>query len=67
MADLSEELNAPLPPGIAALPDEHKTVLAGALSAERRRQHDALDQAIEAGLGFLPRLLRTAVRKALLG
>lgn len=67
MSDLSHELRGEPPAGIAALPQEQQTFLARAVAAERGRQHDALDRAIEDGLGFLPRVLRTVVRKTLLG
>ena len=67
MADLHAELRADLPPGIAALPEDQQQILATALADERRRQREALDEAVENGLGFLPRVLRGAVRKSLFG
>ena len=56
-----------MPPGIAALPPERITHLAASLRAQRHAQLAAAEQAIESGLGFLPRVLRMAVRKALMG
>lgn len=65
--DLEHELRAELPPSIAALPAEHLRHLASTLSAQRAAQLRAADEAIDEGLGFLPRVLRTVVRKALMG
>ena len=65
--DLRHELRADVPPGIAALSAEQQAVLARAIADERRRQSDALDEAVEKGLGFLPRVLRSAVRRSLFG
>jgi hypothetical protein len=41
--------------------------LAELLAAARRRQRKELEAAIDQGLGFVPRLARGAVKKALFG
>jgi hypothetical protein len=41
--------------------------LAELLAAARRRQRQELEAAIDQGLGFVPRLARGAVKKALFG
>lgn len=60
---LAEQLDGPLPPGIAALDDVAKADLADALRDARRRQTAALAKAGEDGLSYVPALLRGAVRK----
>ena len=67
LSDLERELRAEVPPGIAALPPERVAHLAATLREQRHAQRAAADEAIESGLGFLPRVLRLAVRKALMG
>jgi hypothetical protein len=67
LANLQSELRAEVPPGIAALAPEHIAHLAASLTEQRHVQRAAADEAIESGLGFLPRMLRLAVRKALMG
>lgn len=67
LADLERELRADVPPGIAALPSERIAHLASCVTEQRHAQIAAADEAIESGLGFLPRVLRLAVRKALMG
>ena len=67
LADLEHELRADVPPGIATLPAERIAHLAASLRDQRHAQLAAADAAIESGLGFLPRVLRLAVRKALMG
>jgi len=67
LAELERELRADVPPGVAALPREHLRHLTGALAGRRAAQLEAADAAINDGLGFLPRVLRTVVRKALMG
>jgi hypothetical protein len=67
VADLEHELRAEVPPGIAALPPEQVAHLAASVRDQRHAQLAAADEAIESGLGFLPRVLRMAVRKALMG
>jgi hypothetical protein len=67
LADLEHELRAEVPPGIAALPPERIAHLAASVREQRDAQRAAADEAIENGLGFLPRVLRLAVRKALMG
>ena len=67
LADLEHELRAEVPPSIAALPPERVAHLAATLREQRHAQLAAAEEAIESGLGFLPRVLRLAVRKALMG
>ena len=67
LAELQRELRADVPPGVAALPAEHLRHLTAALAGRRAAQLKAADEAINDGLGFLPRVLRTVVRKALMG
>lgn len=63
---LVEELGAELPASVAALPDETLAALAEALAAARREQARALSEAVQGGLGFLPRVLRGPVTAVLL-
>lgn len=65
--ELQETLRAPLPPSVAALGAEQQAVLQRALRGALDEQHRALVQAMDDGLGFVPRLLRGAVKKALFG
>lgn len=67
LAELQKELRAEVPPGIAALPPQHLRHLTAALAGRRAAQLQAADAAINDGLGFLPRVLRVVVRKALMG
>lgn len=67
VAELESELRADVPPAIAALPPEDLRHLTAALADQRAAQLRAADAAIADGLGFLPRVLRTVVRKALMG
>ena len=67
LADLEHELRGEVPPGIAGLPPERIAHLAASVRDQRHAQRAAADEAIESGLGFLPRVLRLAVRKALMG
>lgn len=67
LAELERELRADVPPGVAALAPEHLRHLTAALAGRRAAQLAAADEAINDGLGFLPRMLRTVVRKALMG
>lgn len=67
LADLERELRAEVPPGIAALPPEGIAHLGRSVADQRHAHLAAADEAIESGLGFLPRVLRMAVRKALMG
>ena len=64
---LKAELGADPPPAVAALAPEHVEALANALAGARAHQADALADAMDSGLGFVPRLLRGAVKKALFG
>jgi hypothetical protein len=63
--DLRHELGGEPPPAIAALDDAQLEVLTTALRAARIHQAQALEAATESGLGFIPRLLRGAVKKVL--
>jgi len=64
---LRSELGAEPPPAIAALGDGELAVLTGALKAARDHQEQALAAATDAGLGFIPRLLRGPVKRILFG
>jgi hypothetical protein len=64
---LRRELGADPPPAIAAIAPAHLDTLSQALAAAREQQHEALEAAMDSGLGFVPRLLRGAVKKALFG
>jgi len=62
--DLEAELGAAPPPGLVkALDDDALARLAGAIRATRRAQSQALAEAGEAGLRFVPALLRGPVKK----
>jgi hypothetical protein len=61
---LRQELRADPPLAFSALADADADRLAAMLRDAREQQHRALAQAIDDGLGFVPRLLRGAVRKA---
>ena len=65
--ELARELRAEVPAAVAALPAEDLRHLTAALADQRAAQLRAADEAINEGLGFLPRVLRTVVRKALMG
>lgn len=67
LAELQRELRTELPPGVAALPPEALRHLTSSLAGRRAAQLEAADEAINNGLGFLPRVLRTVVRKTLMG
>ncbi len=64
---LARELGTPPPPAFATLDPAQAQALAAALKAAREHQQDALAQAAESGVGFIPRLLRGAVKKVLFG
>lgn len=64
---LRDEIGAPPPPSIVALEPEQLERLRALVSDARRRQAEALNVAVDDGLGFLPRLMRAAVKRALLG
>jgi hypothetical protein len=64
---LEKEYGGSLPPGLAALSDAEHATLADAIDAARRRQKDALRTATDRGLDFVPRILRSTVRKVLFG
>jgi hypothetical protein len=66
-AELARELRAEVPAAVAALPAEDLRHLTAALAEQRAAQLRAADEAINEGLGFLPRVLRSVVRKALMG
>lgn len=61
---LSDQISGSLPAGIAALGPDDQQILADALRDARRRQAADLSEATEAGLKFVPALLRGTVRKA---
>ncbi len=64
---LRKELGTSPPAAIAALTASEIETLSSLLVSARERQRDALERAVDDGLGFLPRLLRGAVKKALFG
>jgi hypothetical protein len=64
---LRAELGADPPPAVAALAPAHLEALTAALAAARAHQAAALADAMDSGLGFVPRLLRGAVKKVLFG
>jgi hypothetical protein len=67
LSALELEVGSAAPAAIAELSPEQLALLRTAVIAARRRQADALQDAIDSGLGFLPRILRGAVKRALLG
>ncbi|MBO9523058.1 MAG: hypothetical protein J7518_16115 [Nocardioidaceae bacterium] len=56
-----------LPPALGALTEEQHARLADAVDAARARQKQALREATDSGLDFVPKLLRGPVRKVLFG
>jgi hypothetical protein len=62
---LRDELRADVPRGIAALPAADRETLTRLVRDARHRQRAALEQALDDGLGFVPRMLRGPVKKAL--
>jgi hypothetical protein len=67
LARLESELRASPPAGVHALSHDQLEHLAAAIAQARRRQAAAIAAAGERGLGFIPRLLRGPIRKALGG
>jgi len=65
--DLKRELRADPPPAIAALDESDVVRLTAALRAAREHQTAALVAATDHGLSFIPKLLRTPVKKVLFG
>lgn len=61
---LAEQLGAAPPAGVAALDPAHQQDLADALRSARRRQAQALAEAGNDALRFVPAVLRPAIRKA---
>lgn len=64
---LRAELRAEPSPAVRALEDDDQRRLAELIRAAGERQQLALEAAIDHGLGFIPRLARGAVKKALFG
>jgi hypothetical protein len=64
---LRKELRATPPPSVEGLTAEELETLSRLLRAAREQQRAALERAIDDGLGFLPRLLRGPVKRALVG
>ena len=52
---------------LTELAPQEQQRLAELIGAARRRQHEALEHAIDNGLGFVPRLARVPVKRALFG
>ncbi|WP_034274858.1 hypothetical protein [Haloechinothrix halophila] len=61
---LTERVTGNLPEGIAALSEDDKQFLADALGNAKRAQRAELAAATEESLGYVPKLLRRPVRKA---
>ena len=66
-ATLEDLCGGSLPAGLAALSDEERQQLLDIVEASRRRQAADLKEAAERGLDLIPKLLRTPVKKAILG
>jgi hypothetical protein len=67
MADsLEQVLRAPLPPGIAALPEADRAQLAAVVAAARRRQTEDLAASFHATLKHVPFPLRAVIKKVLM-
>ena len=64
---LRDELGAEPSKGLKELDPAEQERLAELLAVARRRQRQELEAAIDQGLGFVPRLARGAVKKALFG
>lgn len=64
---LEAALGAPIPESFSKLTDEQLGRLADALDAARQRERRELTEAMENGLGFVPRMLRGPVKKVLFG
>lgn len=62
---LESELRDELPPSFAALDDADLERLAGMVRDARHEQRAALEAALEAGLRFIPRLLRGPIKRIL--
>ncbi len=64
---LTRELGANLPSEFADLSTAELTKLADLLAQARDQQSTALQEALEGGLRFLPRLVRGTVKRVLFG
>ena len=64
---LETEYGDQLPAGLAALTDAQQAQLADAIAATRTRQAEALAEATDNGLDFIPRMMRGAVKRVLFG
>lgn len=64
---LARELGVSPPPEFAALSPAELTKLADLLAQAREQQSAALQDALEGGLGYLPRLVRGTVKRVLFG
>jgi hypothetical protein len=64
---LRRELGAEPSEAVRELDGAEQERLAGLIASARKRQHAALEAAIDQGLSFVPRLARGAVKKALFG
>lgn len=67
LEDLKREIRADPPPAIAGLAPGQLEILSAAVASARAAQRDALQNAVDHGLGFLPRIMRGAVKRALTG
>lgn len=64
---LAAEYGDALPPGLAALTGEQRQLLADAIEAARVRQAEALAEATENGLRFVPKVMRGTIKKVVFG
>ena len=64
---LARELGASPPPEFADLSAAELTKVADLLRQAREQQSAALQEALEGGLRFLPRLVRGAVKRVVFG
>jgi predicted ATPase len=65
VAELADELGAPVPPEVARLYPENLEHLAGLIAQARHRQAAEIATAGERALSFVPRLLRAPLQKML--
>lgn len=64
---MKAELGAPPPVELASLDPDQIERLTALLAASRKQQRRALAEALDQGLGFVPRVARGAVKRALFG
>ena len=64
-SELQSLLGSELPAGVAELPDAQQQALAELLRECRERQSRELEQTLEEALGYVPALMRGAVKRIL--